>query len=208
MVNVATFGIDRLWKRTIIAFIPAQATRVLDLACGTGILTLAIARRFPNCRVVGVELRAEYLNIARAKAAHHGIDNVEFVLGRAEDYRSDAPFDCIVSSYLAKYAELDRLTRNTRNMLKGHGTVLMHDFTFPPRPLLVRIWRLYFKMLQALGTPLFPRWRAIFYGLPTLIEETRWATEFQVALHECGFEDIAMRYLTLHGSAIITARKG
>ncbi len=57
MVNAATFGIDRRWKRRIVDLIPPAAGRVLDLACGTGISTLAIADRLPDCRVVGVELR-------------------------------------------------------------------------------------------------------------------------------------------------------
>ena len=57
VVNVATFGIDRLWKRRIVSLIPPHAQRILDLACGTGISTAAIARRFPNARIVGVELR-------------------------------------------------------------------------------------------------------------------------------------------------------
>src|SRR6059058_4077627 len=98
MVNVATFGIDRLWKRRIGQLIPPGSRRVADLACGTGISTLAIARRLPRCQVVGVELRDEYLAIAREKVRRQGQANVEWVLSRAEDYRSQVPFDCISSS--------------------------------------------------------------------------------------------------------------
>lgn len=207
MVNFATFGIDRRWKRRMVDLLPPDPARVLDLACGTGILTLAIARRHPDCQVVGVELRDEYLAIARKKAQKLGIQNVEWILSRAEDYRSSALFDCVCSSYLAKYADLKRLTRNTREMLNEDGLLLMHDFTYPPRAHLVRIWRLYFKILQLAGSRLFPAWREIFYGLPRLIEQTRWVSELQDALRENGFRQIRMEYLTAYGSAIITARK-
>ncbi len=208
MVHYATFGIDRRWKQRIVKLIPPHAGRVLDLACGTGILTLAIAQRYPQCHVVGVELRDEYLAIARQKARDKRIQNVEFVLLRAEDYCSPAPFDCIVSSYLAKYADLKRLTANTRSMLKDHGLVLMHDFTFPPNPLLVGIWRLYFWLLQRVGSRLYPAWREIYVGLPQLIEETRWLQELQEALTEEAFKNIRVKYLTLFGSAIVTAKQG
>ncbi len=87
MVNAATFGIDRRWKRQIVAALPENPARVLDLACGTGILTFAIARRYPRCRIVGVELRDEYLRIARDKARDLGLDNVEFVLGSGRGLR-------------------------------------------------------------------------------------------------------------------------
>ena len=59
IVNATTFGIDRRWKRIFIDQIPPSPARVLDLACGTGILTFGIARRYPNWRVVGVDLQDE-----------------------------------------------------------------------------------------------------------------------------------------------------
>ncbi len=207
MVQAATFGIDRRWKRRLVDLIPPDASRVLDLACGTGISTLAIADRLPGCRVVGVELRREYLDLARAKLARGPGRNVELVLSRAEDYRSETPFDCVVSSYLAKYADLKSLTRSTKDMLKPGGLLLMHDFTFPPKASLVGIFRLYFFVLQRLGSPLFPSWREIFYGLPKLIEETRWVPELTEALREEGFADTRTEYLTAYGSAIVVARK-
>lgn len=207
MVNVATFGIDRRWKRRLVALMPPNPARILDLACGTGISTLAIARRYPSCQVVGVELRQEYLDIARAKTRQLGITNIEWVLSRAEDYSSDAPFDCVSSSYLAKYADLKRLTNNCEAMLKADGLLLMHDFTFPPKPYLVMVWRFYFKVLQLLGTQFFPSWREIYHGLPRLIEKTRWASELKDLLKTNGFNNIKMEYLTLYGSAIISARR-
>ena len=207
IVNVATFGIDRRWKRAIVDLLPRNPKRVLDLACGTGILTLAIARRYPHCRIVGVELRDEYLEIARKKVQKLGIRNVELVLSRAEDYRSSEPFDCVCSSYLAKYADLQRLTRNTQDMLVEGGLLLMHDFTYPPKAHLAWIWRCYFKTLQLVGNRFFPAWREIFFGLPRLIEETRWVSQLQEALRESGFRHLRLEYLTAYGSAIITARK-
>ena len=207
MVNVATFGIDRRWKRRIVDLIPRNPARVLDLACGTGISTLAIAKRYPDCLVIGVELRDEYLRIAKQKVEKLGIRNVEFVLSRAEDYEPSEKFDCVSSSYLAKYADLPRLTRNTKNMLNDNGVLLMHDFTYPPKTYLAWIWRFYFRALQLVGSPFFPAWREIFYGLPSLIEETRWVPELKGVLRENGFRDIQMEYLTAYGSAIITARK-
>jgi demethylmenaquinone methyltransferase/2-methoxy-6-polyprenyl-1,4-benzoquinol methylase len=201
MVHYATLGIDRRWKEHILAQIPSDARRILDLASGTGILTRALAQRFPLAEVVGVELREEYLAVARDKP----LPNVSFHLGRAEDFSSDAPFDCVVSSYLAKYAEVPRLAAAAASWLTPGGMFLAHDFTLPPHPLLRRIWRLYFFLLQTLGAPVLPAWREIFYGLPRLIEETQWVTELPAALKREGFQNIHLDYLTLSGSALLTA---
>lgn len=207
MVNLATLGIDRRWKRRIVSLLPQNPARILDLACGTGILTLAIARRYPGCRVIGVELRDEYLRQAREKVRRLGLRNVELVLCRAEDYHATEPFDCVCSSYLAKYADLPVLTRNSKAMLADGGLLLMHDFIYPPKRHLTLLWRLYFRTLQLAGTPFFPAWREIYFGLPRLIEETRWVAELHDALRADGFRDIRTEPLTLHGSAIVTARK-
>src|SRR6266542_2570286 len=82
---VCTCGFDGYWKKKIIAGIPAHSTRIIDQACGTGILTFDIARAFPHSRIIGVELRDEYLGIARRKAEESGVRNVDFILGPAED---------------------------------------------------------------------------------------------------------------------------
>jgi demethylmenaquinone methyltransferase/2-methoxy-6-polyprenyl-1,4-benzoquinol methylase len=206
MVHYATLGIDQRWKRRIVSLIPPDAKRILDLACGTGILTLAIAQRFPHSEVVGVELRDEYLSIARQKQAAARVTNVTFQLGRAEDFRSDRPFDCVVSSYLAKYADLPRLATAATTWLVPGGLLVMHDFTLPPDRALLHIWRLYFWLLQRIGAPLLPTWKEIFYGLPRLIEQTRWMEELPGELKKQGFQDIRLEYLTLSGSALLTAR--
>lgn len=207
MVNAATFGIDRLWKRRIAERVPSGAARILDLACGTGISTLVIARRHPQAQVIGVELREEYLQLARKKMAELGVRNVQLICSRAEDYSPQDPFDCVTSSYLAKYADLKRLIPMTHAMLNDGGLVLMHDFTYPPKRYLVKTWRVYFWVLQRLGSRLFPAWQEIFHGLPRLIEQTQWVAELQETLAEHGFRDIRREDLTLYGSAIVTARK-
>jgi demethylmenaquinone methyltransferase/2-methoxy-6-polyprenyl-1,4-benzoquinol methylase len=52
---------------------------------------------------------------------------------------------------------------------------------------------------------MLPAWRNIFYGLPRLIEETRWVKELPEALKQEGFQNIRLDYLTLSGSALLTA---
>lgn len=205
MVHWATFGIDRLWKRRMLELIPEGNGPVLDLACGTGISTLSIARRFPHRQVVGVELRDEYLQLARDKIRREATDNVELVLCRAEDFHSATRFDCITSSYLAKYADLPLLTRNCRDMLRPEGVLMMHDFTYPPRPALVAVWRLYFMVMKQTVARVFPAWQEIYQGLPRLIEETQWLATLQDSLARNRFSDVRLEYLTLYGSAIVRA---
>ena len=207
MVHWATFGIDGIWKKRMLERIPEGGGAILDLACGTGISTLSIARRFPNRRIIGVELRDEYLRIAHEKVARDAIGNVELVLSRAEDFSSPLKFDCVTSSYLAKYADLPLLVRRCGEMLRTGGLLMMHDFTLPPKPWLVAIWRFYFMVMRNTVARVFLEWKEIYDGLPRLIEETRWLTILQDELTRNRFTQVKLHYLTLYGSAIVTAVK-
>jgi ubiquinone/menaquinone biosynthesis C-methylase UbiE len=65
-------------------------------------IAFRIAERLPLCRILGVDLQDEYLEIARQKAEALQLTSVEFIHGRAEDVVLEGDFDCVTSCYLAK----------------------------------------------------------------------------------------------------------
>jgi demethylmenaquinone methyltransferase/2-methoxy-6-polyprenyl-1,4-benzoquinol methylase len=207
-IALATLGFDRHWKKKILELIPGSPTGIMDQACGTGILTFMIARRFPASRVVGVDLMEEYLTLARNKVENLNLKNVEFIHGRAEDVFLDEGFDCITSSFLAKYVDLKALIRNNRRMLRSNGALIVHDLTYPTRPLFARIWELYFRILQGIGNWKYPEWKAIVEELPELIRKTDWVSELVRILGENGFSEIRVQPVTFGFCTIVTARRG
>ena len=50
----------------------AGAHRVLDVGCGSGSMSRLIARSFPEVEVVGIDVREQYLDYARARAREEG----------------------------------------------------------------------------------------------------------------------------------------
>ncbi len=207
VVFACTCGLDSSWKKKILAKIPPGPVRVLDQGCGTGILTLKIARTFPGCEVIGVELREEYLELAREKARSEGIVNVRFILGRAEDVVPEGEFDCITSSYLAKYAELGILISNARKMLRPGGMVIMHDFSRPSNPVFLLIWQAWFRILNIAGARVWPEWGNALRELPEFLRQSPWLCESLAVLDEQAFTDIKGESLAFGASVIVTARK-
>jgi len=55
--------------------------RILDFGSGSGASSMVLARMFPDATIVGVELVAEYVELARHRARFHGVDDrVTFLL--------------------------------------------------------------------------------------------------------------------------------
>lgn len=204
VARLATLGADLWWKRRILASLPPRPGAILEQACGTGILTAALARRHPGARILALDQEPGYLAVARAKL--DGAARVELVLGRAEELCPPGPWDCVVSSYLAKYADLPRLAANCRRLLRPGGRLVMHDFTLPPGPLYRRAWEAHFRLLQAAGGRLWPRWRHVFHELPGLLRASRWVPELLGALAGQGFRRIRVMRLTFGSAALVTAQ--
>lgn len=98
------------WRRTDRSFAPLTErllqrsrefafTSVLDVGCGAGELSLAVARGRPQCRVVGVDISPHLVGAAQERSAN--LANVAFEVGDASKWQPDAGFapDLLVSRH-------------------------------------------------------------------------------------------------------------
>jgi demethylmenaquinone methyltransferase/2-methoxy-6-polyprenyl-1,4-benzoquinol methylase len=199
VVSVTTFGRDAAWKSAMLELVPSGNCRVLDLACGTGILTFAIAGRASE--VVGIDLMEENVRVAKEKSRQY-TSNVAFFASAAERIpQCDKSFDCITASYLPKYCDIDLVVKECARLLKSKGRLVMHDFTYPRNAFMRGLWGTYFKILRITG--LFtPSWRPVFNGLDGVIRESKWVDELVHAMMNNGFKNVQRRSMTC-GTAML-----
>ncbi len=77
-------------------------TRILDLACGTGNLSIPAARQ--GAIVTGLDLAPNLVEVARKRAAAQGL-NIQFDIGDAEDLPyTDNSFEMVLSMYGIMFA--------------------------------------------------------------------------------------------------------
>ncbi len=85
---------------------------VLELGCGWGSLSLFMARRFPNSRILAVSNSHSQKQFIDAEAARRGLTNLTVVTADMNDFTTDSRFDRIVSvemfEHMRNYAELLR----------------------------------------------------------------------------------------------------
>ena len=202
VVSYGTLGKDKYWKRKILEQI-SNGDSFLDLACGTGILTRGIAEKFPNAKIVGIDITESYLDVAKQNS--NSFDNISFILDDAEEFKLDSKFDCITASYLPKYCDPEILVKNCVNHLKPDGKIIFHDFIYPKNLLVRGLWNFFFIFLRLVGY-FIPSWKDALIGLPKLIRRTKWLDSYSDVMKKSGLK-VSHQYLTYGASAILTGTK-
>jgi SAM-dependent methyltransferase len=103
-------------------------TRLLDVGCGTGQLTLAAAKK--GIQVTGLDLAANLVRQARTKAADEGL-KIQVDEGDAEDLQyPDASFDVVMSLIGSMFAPRPELVASEMcRVCRPGGTIIMGNWT-------------------------------------------------------------------------------
>lgn len=100
LVERMSFGRERRFREKTLDLLAIEpGSRVLDIGCGTGTLTIMVAGRLGGeGKAMGIDAAPRMITIARNKAARAG-SRAEFAVGVAENLEfEDAAFDIVVNS--------------------------------------------------------------------------------------------------------------
>lgn len=127
ITRVLSYGQDARWKAKLAALANVTAgERALDLACGTGDIALAVARR--GAQTVGLDITYRMLQLAARRASP-----VRFITGDMANlpFRSGV-FDLVTTGYgLRNVPDLDAAIDEVARVLKPGGRLLSLDFNRP-----------------------------------------------------------------------------
>ena len=109
--------------------------RILELGCGWGSLSLAMAARFPNARITGVSNSHGQRKSIEARAAARGLTNLTIVTADMNTFDASGTFDRIVSVEMFEHMSNWRaLFERARGWLAADGRLFMHIFTHRAQP--------------------------------------------------------------------------
>ncbi len=147
--DLQSFGLHRNWKRRVADLAKvAPGVHALDLCCGTGDISFALAQR--GAEVTGLDFSPQMLEVAAQRQGRHpqsAIRNPQFIQGDAQQLPfPDHSFDIVTIGYgLRNLTSWERGVDEMFRVARPGARLIVLDFGKPPNAL----WRaLYFTHLK------------------------------------------------------------
>jgi demethylmenaquinone methyltransferase/2-methoxy-6-polyprenyl-1,4-benzoquinol methylase len=212
--RLLSLGQDPRWRRFLVSRLEVGPdARVLDVATGTGAVSLELVRQH-GCAVVGLDRSPQMLDVARSRVAARGLDSrIELQQGRAETLPfPDESFDGLTVTYLLRYVDDPAATlRELARVVRPGGTMALLEFGVPQSPVPRALWELYVRLALPLsGRILSPGWHEVgrFLGPSIRDLDARLPLERQLALWTAaGVGDLHARRLSLGGGLVVWGRR-
>lgn len=193
-------NVDKRWRRLVVQTLSAtladREARILDVACGTGDLSLTLLQS-GHAQIVGIDFCRPMLDIAATKAARSS-SIMRFVEGDALELPfADRSFEAATIAFgLRNLTSVEAGIKELLRVLKPGGKVAVLEFSKPKAPVLSSIFKFYFtKLLPKLGG-LISGSKSAYQYLPDSVSRFPDQLELASLMKEAGFENISFRNLT------------
>jgi len=209
MNRAMTMGIDRIWRRRAVDRVAARCPAdIVDVASGTGDLAIAMARRLPSARILGIDLSEGMLEIGRRKAAEAVPDAaVSFMTGDCLDLPlADASADVVTVAYgVRNFADIAGGYREMLRVLRPGGMLAVLELSVPTSPLVRPLYNFYTKRIIPAAGRVVSHDTSAYSYLPESIAAVAQGREMLALMEEAGFADCAFRSFTFGTCTLYTA---
>ena len=167
MNDLESLGLHRIWKARLVKELSKASPRsILDIACGTGDIAIALAGANPKAQVTGLDFNENMLEVARKRAAQERpvsfvletnavsqkaqavpVNNLHLVVGNAMKLPfEDESFDAVSISFgLRNMPDYAVVLGEIYRVLKPGGSFRCLEASYPTNPLVKPPFKLYFK---------------------------------------------------------------
>ncbi|MCC6754455.1 MAG: bifunctional demethylmenaquinone methyltransferase/2-methoxy-6-polyprenyl-1,4-benzoquinol methylase UbiE [Saprospiraceae bacterium] len=149
--SMLSLGIDRYWRSRLVRGLPFEREsdlNFLDVAAGTGALSIAAAKCYPNARIFAVDLSKGMLLKAEAIFKKRNLDSrISTCLGDAEALPfTDEHFDAVFIAFgVRNFEHLSLGLSEMRRVLKPGGAIHILEFSRPTKFPFKQLFAFYFR---------------------------------------------------------------
>jgi len=121
---------DKMLATTISRADLKDGLQILELGCGWGSLSLYMAEKYPNSRIVAVSNSKTQKEFIDLEAKKRGINNLSIITCNINDFQTDMKFDRVVSVEMFEHTRnYEVLMQKVANFLTTGGKLFVHIFT-------------------------------------------------------------------------------
>ena len=190
-------NVDKRWRRIVATRVrdklSSSSARVLDVACGTGDLSLTLFE-ITGAGVVGTDFCRPMLQIAAGKMS----GRIRFIEGDALDLPfRDGTFDVATIAFgLRNLSNVESGLAELSRVLKPGGWVAVLEFSRPANSVLRPVFNLYFtKVLPWIGRVVSGSQNAYSY-LPASVQKFPDQSQLSLLMERAGFVQVGYENLT------------
>jgi len=202
--HLLSCGFDFVWRKRAAQIVADwNPNTIVDLAAGTGDLTLALEKAVPSSEVVGADFSEEMLAVARGKGVRRVIVADALALPFA-----DQSFNCLTIAFgLRNTKDWSAALREMARVLTANGNLLVMEFSLPRMSILRSLYRFYLHRLLPILGSFLTRKKAAYDYLGESIEQFPGGEELLRLIEANGFRDAAAEPLSGGIVTIYTAKK-
>lgn len=199
--HIMSLGIDRLWrKRSLKEIVDGTQQQILDVACGTGDSTIAIAKKAAlGSRITGVDISEGMMSLVMRKAAHEGVhDRVRLQVADAEDLPfADGSFHSVSCAFgIRNFEHKDLGLSEFYRVLKPGGKAVILELSVPTRRFPRELYDLYFvHVLPWIGGVVSGN-KAAYKYLPASVHAFPAPEGFCDLMRDAGFKNVRVKTFT------------
>jgi demethylmenaquinone methyltransferase/2-methoxy-6-polyprenyl-1,4-benzoquinol methylase len=201
-------NVDKRWRRIVSARVreklSSKNAHVLDVACGTGDLSLALFD-MTGARVVGTDFCRPMLELAASKTANR----IPLIEGDALNLPfRDGSFEVVTIAFgLRNLASVEGGLAELHRVLKPGGWVAVLEFSKPANAILRPLFGLYFTRALPLMGGLISGSRSAYSYLPASVQKFPDQTQLSLLMEQAGFEQVQFENLTRGIAALHMGRR-
>lgn len=190
---------DQAWRRSAVRMCDVTSSdRVLDVACGTGDLSLAFAAASPE-RVIGLDFTHEMVQIALTKVPDNA--DVPITFGDGDAMRLpmvDQTVDVVSIAFgIRNVAEPMRAVHEFYRVLRPGGRLMILEFSLPRNAILRGLYNFYFRHIMPRTATLISGDRSGAYKyLPKSVNTFIGREQLIDMMDQAGFKRIQAKPLT------------
>lgn len=186
-----SFGLDRLWRKELVKRVAAEHPRlVLDLAAGTGDVSIALAKQIPDATIVAADLSRQMLYHTLYKALNADVaDRVKIAVADALDLPyEEGTFDAVTCAFgVRNFADIPTGLSEMYRILKPGGICAILELCPPEQPLLNSLYQIHAQEVIPTMARLFGSDADAYNYLCDSIEVAPNRTVMEYLMAEAGF---------------------